>query len=123
LTSCWNGQGGDVMRGFWNDPNGLTIDEFAALLVLPLFLFVGVKLAMAKDISSTQVDFFTVLTYPILAVVARQAVERIGWPSLGKRSAPVSPDTTYYTETATTTAYVPRGEQPTTVNTTNQPSI
>ena len=62
------------MRGFWNDPNGLTIDEFAALLVLPLFLFVGVKLAMAKDISSTQVDFFTVLTYPILAVVARQAV-------------------------------------------------
>lgn len=117
------------IKGFWNDSKGLTIDEFAALLILPLFLFVGVKLAMAKDISSTQVDFFTVLTYPILAVVARQAVERIGWPSLGKRSAPVSPSTTYYAEPAATTAYVPRnegngdGEQSATVSTTNQPSI
>lgn len=69
------------MRGFWNDPDGLTIDEFAALAVLPLFLFVGVKMAIAKDISSTQVDFFTVLTYPILAVVARKAIERFGFPS------------------------------------------
>jgi len=72
------------MKGFWNDPNGLTIDEFAALLVLPLFLFVGVKLALANDITSTQVDFFTVLTYPILAVVARQAVEKFGFPNLKK---------------------------------------
>ncbi|WP_422448566.1 hypothetical protein [Thermoanaerobacterium sp. DL9XJH110] len=117
------------MRGFWNDPNGLTIDEFAALLVLPLFLFVGVKLAMAKDISSTQVDFFTVLTYPILAVVARQAVERIGWPSMEKRSASVLPATTYYQEPVATATYVPRsesdgdGEQPATVNSSNQPSI
>lgn len=79
------------MRGFWNDQNGLTIDEFAALLVLPLFLFVGVKLAMAKDISSTQVDFFTVLTYPILAVVARQAVERFGFPGFRKRK-PAAPE-------------------------------
>ena len=76
------------MRGFWNDLDGLTIDEFAALLVLPLFLFVGVKMAIADDISSTQVDFFTVLTYPILAVVARKAVERFGFPALGRR-APV----------------------------------
>lgn len=73
------------MRGFWNDPEGLTIDEFAAILVLPLFLFVGVKLAMADDITSTQVDFFTVLTYPILAVVARQAVERFGFPLVGRK--------------------------------------
>lgn len=68
------------MKGFWNDEHGLTIDEFAALLVLPLFLFVGVKLALAKDISPTQVDF-----YPILAVVARQAVERFGFPGIGQR--------------------------------------
>jgi len=80
------------MKGFWNDPNGLTIDEFAALLVLPLFLFVGVKLAMAgQEITSVQVDFFTVLTYPILAVVARQAVERFGFPVIGRKQAqPVS---------------------------------
>lgn len=70
------------MKGFWNDQNGLSIDELAAILVLPLFLFVGVKFAIAKNISSTQVDFFTVLTYPILAVVARQAVEKFGLPSL-----------------------------------------
>lgn len=73
------------MRGFWNDPEGLTIDEFAALMILPLFLFVGVKLALADDITSTQVDFFTVLTYPILAVVARQAVEKFGFPVTGNR--------------------------------------
>jgi hypothetical protein len=74
-----------AMRGFWNDPDGLTIDEFAALMVLPLFLFTGVKLALAKDITATQVDFFTVLTYPILAVVARRAVENFGWPLLGRK--------------------------------------
>jgi len=73
-------------RGFWNDSAGLTIDEFAALAVLQLFLFVGVKLALTDNISSTQVDFFTVLTYPILGVVARQAVERFGFPALGKRA-------------------------------------
>ena len=74
------------LKGFWNDPGGLTIDEFAALLVLPLFLFVGVKLALAgEEITSVQVDFFTVLTYPILAVVARQAVERFGFPVIGRK--------------------------------------
>lgn len=83
------------MRGFWNDEHGLTIDEFAALLVLPLFLFVGIKLALADDISSTQVDFFTVLTYPILAVVARQAVERFGFPNLGKHKSAKGGSDTY----------------------------
>ncbi|PRR69206.1 hypothetical protein MHFGQ_09390 [Moorella humiferrea] len=37
------------MKGFWNDPDGLTINEFPALTVLPLFLFVGVKLALTND--------------------------------------------------------------------------
>lgn len=74
------------MKGFWNDLSGLSIDELAAILVLPLFLFVGVKFALAKDISNTQVDFFAILTYPILAVVARQAVEKIGLPALKGKS-------------------------------------
>lgn len=73
------------MKGFWNDPEGLTIDEFAALMVIPLFLFYGARMAIADDISPTQVDFFTVLTYPILAVVARKAVERFGFPVKGRR--------------------------------------
>jgi hypothetical protein len=70
------------------------------LLVLPLFLFVGVKLALAgPDITSIQVDFFTVLTYPILAVVARQAVERFGFPALGRnRKVAEAPRTEYTTE-------------------------
>jgi len=94
------------MRGFWNDPDGLTIDEFAALLVLPLFLFVGVKMAIADDISSTQVDFFTVLTYPILAVVARKAVERFGFPSLGGRGQiPAAASQPVYSEAQQAPAY------------------
>jgi hypothetical protein len=84
------------MKGFWNDPDGLSIEEFAAILVLPLFLFVGIKLAMTADITGTQVDFFTVLTYPILAVVARKAVERVGFPVLGKRQQAVAVDTDNY---------------------------
>lgn len=73
------------MRGFWNDPDGLTTAELTILAVLPLYLFVGVKLALAKDLSANQVDFFSVLSYPILAAIAKQAIERIGWPALGRR--------------------------------------
>lgn len=86
------------MRGFWNDPDGLSIEEFAALLVLPLFLFVGIKLALDEDITGTQVDFFTVLTYPILAVVARKAVERFGIPTLGRKSTGMAVETPYAQE-------------------------
>lgn len=74
------------MRGFWNDPDGLTTAELTILAVLPLYLFVGVKLALAKDLSANQVDFFSVLSYPILAAIAKQAIERIGWPALGRRA-------------------------------------
>lgn len=35
------------MKGFWNDPDGLTTAELTILAVLPLYLFVGVKLALA----------------------------------------------------------------------------
>lgn len=115
------------MRGFWNDPDGLTIDELAALTVLPLFLFVGIRLALAEDISSTQVDFFTVLTYPILAVVARHAIERMGWPALGKKGASPSipPPSTYYPPEPAN--YTPRDDgngdgQPATGDT-NKPTI
>ena len=73
------------MKGFWNDSDGLTTAELTILAVLPLYLFVGVKLALAKDLSANQVDFFSVLSYPILAAIAKQAIERIGWPVLGRR--------------------------------------
>lgn len=93
------------MRGFWNDVDGLTIDEFAALLVLPLFLFVGVRMAIAEDISSTQVDFFTVLTYPILGVVARKAVERFGFPVIGRRNSSQVNQSSYDQESVPVQSY------------------
>lgn len=74
-----------AMKGFWNDPDGLSTAELTILAVLPLYLFVGVKLALAKNLSANQVDFFSVLSYPILAAIAKQAIERIGWPVLGRR--------------------------------------
>lgn len=82
------------MRGFWNDPDGLTTAELTILAVLPLYLFVGVKLALAQDLSANQVDFFSVLSYPILAAIAKQAIERIGWPVLGRKGQ-ISPPQTY----------------------------
>jgi hypothetical protein len=71
--------------GFWNDNDGLTISELTIMCVLPLYLFVGVKLALDTELSNNQVDFFATLSYPILAAIAKQAVERIGWPKLGRR--------------------------------------
>lgn len=106
------------MKGFWNDPDGLTTAELTILAVLPLYLFVGVKLALAKDLSANQVDFFSVLSYPILAAIAKQAIERIGWPKLGRRGQiPYQPPYPYngYGYTYGYTAppqpeYIPRAE-------------
>jgi hypothetical protein len=74
-----------AMRGFWNDPDGITIEDLAVLASLGLYVFVGVKIALAGDVSTNQVDFFAVLGYPIIAAIAKKAIERIGWPTLGRR--------------------------------------
>lgn len=76
-------------KTFWNDAEGLTIDEFASVVALPLWLYVGIRLALAgATISATQVDYFEVLTWIPLATVAKRAVERFGFP--GKRGTPPS---------------------------------
>lgn len=75
------------MRSFLNDDDGLTAAELTVLCVLPVYVFVAIKLALATDISDTQVDFFSVLSYPIIAAIAKQAVERFGWPGVGRRSS------------------------------------
>lgn len=85
-----------AMKGFWNDPDGLTTAELTILAVLPLYLFVGVKLALAKNLSANQVDFFSVLSYPIIAAIAKQAIERIGWPTFGRRAASPYQPNSYY---------------------------
>jgi len=72
------------IRSFLNDSDGLTIAEFTIIVTLPLYLFVGVKYAIAQDLSTNQVDFFGILSYPILAAIAKQAIERFGFPNLRK---------------------------------------
>lgn len=80
------------MRSFLNDDDGLTAAELTILCVLPVYIFVAIKLAVAPDISNAQVDFFGVLSYPIIAAIAKQAVERFGWPWLGRRGGGVPLD-------------------------------
>lgn len=104
------------MRAFWSDPEGLTIEDVAVLAALGLYVFVGVKIALGGDISGNQVDFFTVLGYPIIAAIARRAIERIGWPALGRRqvrsSRPQYPAYGYSdaTEYPTVDEYAPTSE-------------
>lgn len=74
-------------KTFWNDAEGLTIDEFASVVALPLWLYVGIGLALSgPSITETQVDYFEVLTWLPLATVAKRAIERFGFP--GKRGTP-----------------------------------
>ena len=120
------------MRGFWNDPDGITIEDLAVLASLGLYVFVGVKIALAGDVSTNQVDFFAVLGYPIIAAIAKKAIERIGWPTLGRRgqTAPYQSPYPYdgygYSPTPQQ-AYVPRdeggGEDQAGAGTSNKPTI
>ncbi|MCL6561283.1 MAG: hypothetical protein K6U74_21345 [Firmicutes bacterium] len=101
------------MRGFWNDSDGLTVAEVTILACLPLYLFVGVKMAFSGEIGANQVDFFSVLSYPIIAAIAKQAIERIGWPTLGRqgRVSPYQPPYPYgYYSPPPQQVYTPRDE-------------
>jgi hypothetical protein len=99
------------VKGFWNDRDGITISDIASIITILLYLFVGIKLAISKNLTANQVDFFSILSYPILAIIAKQAIERVGFPSLGRRP-PMVPQQTYTYSTV-------QEEQ----DTNNQPSI
>ncbi len=73
-------------KGFWNDNEGLSISDVSILCTLPLYLFVAIKYAIASDLSMTQVDFFSSVTYVILLAVGGKAIERFGFPNLRNRS-------------------------------------
>lgn len=62
------------MRGFWNDPDGLSIAELATVLSLPIWMYVAIKFARAPDLTANQVDYFTVLSYPLLIAVGGKAI-------------------------------------------------
>lgn len=71
------------MRGFWNDPEGLSIAELAILAALPPWVYTAYRYALAADLSANQVDFFLVLTYPLLVVLGGKVLGYL--PQLGRR--------------------------------------
>jgi len=83
---CWLNRHG---RTFFNDSEGLTIDEFAAVSALPLWIYVGISMALSgPNITEVEVDFFEVLSWVPVATIAKQAVAKFGFP--GKRGTPPS---------------------------------
>ena len=86
LLICWLNRHG---RTLFNDSEGLTVDEFAAVAALPLWIYVGISMALrGAAITATEVDFFEVLSWVPIATIAKQAVSRFGFP--GKRGTPPS---------------------------------
>jgi len=79
------------MKGFWNDNDGLTISDIASVTTILLYSFVGVKLAISENLTTNQVDLFSILSYPILAIIAKQAIEQVGFPFLGRRPSITPP--------------------------------
>jgi len=73
------------VRGFWNDLEGLSIAEVAILAALPPWIYTAYRFALAADLSANQVDFFLVLTYPLLVVLGSKVLGYL--PQLGRRRA------------------------------------
>lgn len=73
------------MKGFWNDPEGLSIAELTILAALPPWIYTAYRFALAADLSANQVDFFLVLTYPLLVVLGGKLLGYL--PQLGRRRA------------------------------------
>lgn len=62
------------IRGFWNDSDGLSIGDTIIWATLPPWLYTAYRYAIAADLSGNQVDFFLVLTYPLLMVLGGKAI-------------------------------------------------
>ena len=71
------------MKGFWSDPEGLSIAELTILAALPPWVYTAYRFALAADLSANQVDFFLVLTYPLLVVLGGKLLGYL--PQLGRR--------------------------------------
>lgn len=68
------------MRGFWNDPDGWSLAEVVVACVLPVWMYVAIKLALAKELSGNQVDYFLVLSYPLLVAVGGKMLTYLPLP-------------------------------------------
>lgn len=62
------------LKGFWNDPEGLSIGDIVIWATLPPWLYTAYHYALAADLSGNQVDFFLTLTYPLLMVLGGKAI-------------------------------------------------
>ncbi|MDN5365722.1 MAG: hypothetical protein PWP44_925 [Thermacetogenium sp.] len=62
------------IRGFWSDSDGLSIADVVVWVTLPPWLYTAYRYALAADLSGNQVDFFLVLTYPLLLVLGGRAI-------------------------------------------------
>jgi len=69
-----------AMRGFWNDPDGWSLADVVTVLVLPVWMYVAVKFALASDLSGNQVDYFLVLSYPLLIAVGGKMLSGLPLP-------------------------------------------
>lgn len=74
------------MRGFWNDSDGLGLADVVVLAILPVWMYTAIKLALAKELSGNQVDFFLTLSYPLLLAIGGRAISSLPWP--GRRIRP-----------------------------------
>lgn len=71
------------LRGFWNDPQGITVSETLELIVALMYLVGGsveLRQLILGKLTSTGVDLLTVLTWPVLAILGGGIVQRFGWP-------------------------------------------
>lgn len=68
------------IKGFWNDLDGWSIGDVVTVLVLPVWMYVAIKFALAPDITNNQVDYFMVLSYPLLIAVGGKALGSLPLP-------------------------------------------
>ncbi len=68
------------MKGFWNDPDGWSLAEVVVICVLPVWMYVAIKMALAKELSVNQVDYFSVLSYPLLVAVGGKMLTYLPLP-------------------------------------------
>lgn len=103
-----------MMRGFWNDPDGWSLADPVTVLVLPVWMHAAIKFALSHDLSGNQVDYFLVLSYPLLIAVGGKDISNLPlpWPRRSGFSITPQQQQPYYETYQTTLTGVVSGEPP-----------
>lgn len=78
------------MRGFWNDPDGVSItDWLAAVFTMGYFAVAGIMAIKLYQGSLTDraVDFFSVFSWPVMTILGGYFGDRIASRFGGKRQS------------------------------------